>query len=242
MGSIQKTFKRYEKKYTVTEETAQRLMELIGGRIREDAFGKTTVCSIYFDTPSHRLIRSSIEKPAYKEKLRIRSYGVPDDEGMVFVELKKKYDGVVYKRRVYMPLCKAKRFIFEGELPRLNPQIENEIAYFLNYYEDIAPSMFISCERVAFEGVEDPALRITFDSRITYRETDLKLESGVYGKKLLPDNVKIMEIKIPGAMPLWLSDALDELKIFPSPFSKYGEAYMKELTAKINNGEENCYA
>lgn len=177
-------------------------------------------------------MRNSIEKPVYKEKLRVRSYGVPNDEDMVFVELKKKYKGVVYKRRIEMTLAQTRDFFAGKEVPHDNPQIENELKYFLKFYEGIAPAMYLSYDRLAYCGAEDPSLRLTFDTHILYREEQKELDKGIWGKELLPAGVRVMEIKIPNAMPLWLSAILDELEIYPASFSKYGTAYLNEFSEK----------
>lgn len=237
MSNVQSVFKRVEKKYMVNETQYHKLMQRFEGRMQVDKYGKTTICNIYYDTPSHQLIRNSLEKPVYKEKLRVRSYGTPDEDGRVFVELKKKYKGVVYKRRVDMTLAQSRSFMRGAGAPSVNPQIENEISYFLDFYKGIAPAMFLSYERIALCGVKNPDLRVTFDSRITYREEELSLEKGVWGKQLLEPGHMIMEIKIPGAMPLWLSEILDELKIFPTTFSKYGTAYMRECKNELKSGK-----
>lgn len=239
MSNVQSVFKRVEKKYMVNEMQYHKLMERFEGRMQVDKYGKTTICNIYYDTPSHQLIRNSLEKPIYKEKLRVRSYGIPDLDSRVFAELKKKYKGVVYKRRVDMTLAQAKAFMSGTKLPGINPQIEEEISYFLHFYKDIAPVMFLSYERIALYGLDNPELRVTFDSAITYREEELSLEKGVWGKQLLDEGKMIMEIKIPGSMPLWLCEILDELKIFPTSFSKYGTAYMREFKRanELKNGK-----
>ena len=198
---------------------------------------KSTICNIYYDTPSHQLVRNSIEKPVYKEKLRVRSYGVPNNEDMVFVELKKKYKGVVYKRRIEMTLAQTRDFFAGKEVPHNNPQIENELKYFLKFYEGIAPAMYLSYDRLAYCGAEDPSLRLTFDTHILYREEQKELDKGIWGKELLPAGVRVMEIKIPNAMPLWLSAILDKLEIYPASFSKYGTAYLNEFSEKIHKGK-----
>ncbi len=234
MSAIQETFKRVEKKYIVTDIQQQKLIAAMAGKAEMDNYGLTTICNIYYDTPNHQLIRTSMEKPVYKEKLRVRSYGVPGKDAKVFVELKKKYKGVVYKRRVDMSLEQSYEFINFGIAPGKNPQIEKEIAYFLDFYEGIAPAMYLSYDRVAFAGTEDPNLRITFDSNITYRENEMRLEKGIWGDKLIDEHTRIMEIKIPGSMPMWLSSLLDELKIYPGSFSKYGNAYKKVFSETLS--------
>ncbi|MGN1114429.1 MAG: polyphosphate polymerase domain-containing protein [Oscillospiraceae bacterium] len=237
MKDYQEIFKRYEKKYIIHENIFDELVSRLEEHFVSDKYAKSTVCNIYYDTPDHLLIRNSIEKPVYKEKLRVRSYGVPNDDSMVFVELKKKYKGVVYKRRVEMSLAQSRDFISGKSSPQINPQIEKELGYFLGFYKNIAPAMFLSYERIALCGIENPSLRITFDYNIIYREEQLELEKGIWGKNLLEGNTKIMEIKIPGAMPIWLSKILDELEIYPQSFSKYGTAYLQRLSEKNNKGK-----
>lgn len=229
---FQKVFKRIEKKYLLSEETYNQLYEKLKNYVTSDKYGQSTICNIYFDTPNRRLIRTSIEKPIYKEKLRMRSYGVPDDDARVFVELKKKYNSVVYKRRIGMTLKQAKVFTSTGLNITENRQIENEIKYLFKLYPDLKPSMYISYERTAFYSIDNPDLRITFDSNVIYREDNLELERGIGGTELLQHGQRIMEIKIPGSMPLWLTNLLTELKIYPTSFSKYGMAYLQTLNQK----------
>lgn len=234
MNGNQEVFRRIEKKYIVDEPTYEKLIKKLDGHFVKDRYYKSTICNIYYDTPSHQLVRNSIEKPVYKEKLRVRSYGVPNNEDMVFVELKKKYKGVVYKRRIEMTLAQTRDFFAGKEVPHNNPQIENELKYFLKFYEGIAPAMYLSYDRLAYCGAEDPSLRLTFDTHILYREEQKELDKGIWGKELLPAGVRVMEIKIPNAMPLWLSAILDKLEIYPASFSKYGTAYLNEFSEKIH--------
>lgn len=225
MSQYQGTFKRYEKKYLLSEKTYR----LLRGRLEDymviDHFGKTTICNIYFDTPNHQLICSSLEKPVYKEKLRLRSYGTPAEGTPVFVELKKKYKGVVYKRREKMELTESEHYLYDNlPVPRTS-QIVREINWFLNFYKNLRPAMYISYSRIAMYGSDDPELRITFDSDILWREEELYLEAGVWGSPLLEKGQRLMEIKSAGSMPLWLSRILGELDIYPVSFSKYGRGY-----------------
>lgn len=221
------TFKRKEVKFLLTIDQKESFMQSIKDFIQDDAFGEYTICNIYYDTPDSRLIRRSIEKPVYKEKMRVRSYGQANEESKVFIELKKKYQGIVYKRRVAMPMDEANNYI-EGNACR-NGQVESEINYFLEMYDGISPAMFISYNRRAYFVTEDPELRITFDDNILWREEDLSLKSEIYGNSILDEDQCIMEIKCAGAMPLWLVRALAEHKIYKTSFSKYGKAYMSKL-------------
>lgn len=236
-------FQRVEKKYLMTVAQRDALLSEIGSRLTPDAYGKSTVCSLYLDTPDRRLIRESVdakgfEKPAYKEKLRLRSYGTPAADTNVFFEIKKKFKGVVYKRRVVLPWSKALIYLNGGELP-LTSQIMDEIDWAMKFYGSVAPSMMLSCEREAYTLTEDPTLRITFDGGIRYRETELDLTCGSHGIPLTEPDMILMEIKTAGAVPLWLSRVLDKHRLYPASFSKYGRAYYQVLQQKRgqNKGE-----
>lgn len=233
-------FERTEKKYVITVSQKNELLELISDKICSDKFGKSTVNSIYYDTDDYRLIRNSIDKPVYKEKLRLRSYCVPNDDSTVFLELKKKYKGVVYKRRKTMKYCDAKNYFKNHILPD-NSQIMREIDSTMNFYKKLAPRMFIGYDRLAYVGKNENDLRITFDFNLKFRTDNLSLDSGRNGESIIGNNFCIMEIKAQNAMPLWLCKALDKLKIYPSSFSKYGTAY-QIITKRNSNqkGEINC--
>jgi SPX domain protein involved in polyphosphate accumulation len=197
--------------------------------MEKDKFFDSEISNLYFDTPDFRLIRTSIEKPVFKEKVRLRSYGVPNQDSNVFFEIKRKFKGVVYKRRSVMPLKDAVDFMNGEEIPEHNPQIEKELKWALNYYPDLEPRMYISYHRQSYCGKEDKSLRITFDDKIMFRTYDLSLDKGIYGRELLERGQRIMEVKISGSMPLWFSHLLDELKIYPASYSKYGTAYQTLL-------------
>jgi len=218
-------FKRIEKKYFLTEKQYKSLTEIIGGRLTPDEHGRSTICSLYLDTPDFLLIRNSIDATCYKEKLRIRSYGTPTPDSKVFLELKKKFEGVVYKRRVSMPLADALHFVHTGVKP-FSSQIMNELEWSVNHYEGIAEAVLICYERDAFYDKNDPTLRITFDTNVRYRCGEaLNMCDGDFGKQIIPDNTYLMEIKTAGTMPKWLSEALSDLNIFGTSFSKYGTAF-----------------
>ncbi len=233
------TFKRYEKKYLLSARKFELLWERLREHLVPDLFHRSTVCSIYYDSDDFSLIRHSLEKPVYKEKLRLRSYNVPGPDGEVFVELKKKYKGVVYKRRVRMSAVEAERYLAGQSRPPEEGQILLEIDFFLQTHE-VSPKAFIACEREAWVDREEPELRITFDRNLRWRDTDLHLTAGSGGEPLLPDGEVLMEIKIPGAAPLWLAHLLSELEIFPTSFSKYGTCYRQDLLEKYFNGVIVC--
>lgn len=220
------TFKRIEKKYLLTEEKYKELIVRLEPYMQMDEYGLHTICNIYYDTDQFDLIRTSIEKPPYKEKLRLRSYGVPDKDGKVFLEIKKKWKGVVYKRRISLTLEEAEAYLAKGKPLPQDGQIEREIDYFVKFYQPRA-KMYIAYDREAYFGKEDSSIRITFDQNIRSREEDLKLEQGDAGKLLLERGYRLMEIKISGAFPVWMAKILSELEIYPTSFSKYGNIYKK---------------
>ena len=198
-----------------------------------DQYGRTTIRNIYFDTDNYRLVRHSIEKPAYKEKLRIRSYDKADPDSKVFVELKKKYDSIVYKRRLSMGEEKAMDWV-TGEMHcDQENQISAEIDYFLEYYKTLHPVVFLSYEREAFYEKSGGDFRVTFDENILCRLEDISLEADVWGTPLLPEGMVLMEIKCSGGIPLWMAHVLSEEHIFKTSFSKYGTAYETIIFPKM---------
>lgn len=231
MGNIQNTFKRYELKYLVTQEEKEELLQFMVPYMQADQFGASTICNVYYDTPDYRLIRNSMEKPVYKEKLRLRSYGVAAPGMPVYVELKKKYQHVVYKRRVQLTQQNAVHYLAGTALPAVANQITEEIDYFISLYENIQPTAHISYRREAFYGVADQALRITFDDTILWRSAELSLALGIYGVPILPAGQSLMEVKVDNAMPLWLVYKLGEMRLYKTSFSKYGRAYEMMMTA-----------
>ncbi|MPM34679.1 hypothetical protein SDC9_81266 [bioreactor metagenome] len=220
----QNVFCRYEKKYMLTRREHDALMIRLAEHIKADVYGKSSVCSMYFDTPDYRLVRASLEHPVYKEKLRVRSYGIPGEDDQVFVELKKKYKGVVYKRRVSMTLAEATNYLLKGIAdPEGDCQIRRELDWTMKHYQNLAPAMMISYDREAFYDKENPNLRITFDTNLRCRTDRLDLGYGPGGTTLLAAGEHLMEVKVSGAMPLWLTKALNELRKIS--YTKYGTGY-----------------
>ena len=225
---IQTLFNRVEKKYLLTKLQAERLTKKINEYIKPGEYPYTKICNTYFDTNNNELIRKSIEKPVYKEKVRLRSYGVPNKEDRVFLEIKKKFEGVVTKRRIGLKLDDVYNYLSKGKRPNANKQIFNEIDFCFKKY-NLEPSMYISYERYSYQGKKDENFRITFDTNIISRDYDLKLDKGDYGLKLIGEDTYLMEVKALGSMPIWFTNALSELKIYPISFSKYGKIYQNKL-------------
>lgn len=225
------TFKRVEKKYLLTGEQAQELFSALGERAVLDAYGLHTVCNIYYDTRTHELVRRSIEKPVYKEKLRLRSYGVPSEDTRVYLELKKKWKGTVYKRRIEMPLYTAKAYLERGVYPEeYDCQILREIDYALHFYP-LEPSLFLAYDRRAYYLAEQEDVRFTIDCGIRSREDALDLLEGDTGEPLFDGDIRILELKAPFALPKWFVSLMSGLQIYPNSFSKYGSVYK----------EKNCH-
>ena len=219
---------RYEMKYLLSGAQTDFLRRRLEGHMQIDEYGLTSIASLYYDTPDARLIRASLEKPEFKEKLRARSYGLATETSPVYLELKRKYDGVVYKRRVPSTIPQVEDFFAGENSLGGSAQIQKELAYFRDYYGTLVPACLIIYDRTAyFEPGGD--LRLTIDYTPRYRMEDLTLTKSMDGIPLLDAGWTILEVKVQGAMPLWLSAALSEGRIFKSSFSKYGEAYRQEL-------------
>lgn len=236
-GKTNYVFERVEKKYVLTREKYNLLLEAIEPYMCADSYGKHTIGNIYYDTTTYELIRHSIEKPKYKEKLRLRSYGIPGEDSKVYLEIKKKYDGVVYKRRISLTLAEAEAYLNEGIKPQKDSQILREIDYFISFYKPEA-KLYLAYDRIAYFGKEDAEVRITFDHNIRSREIELSLGKGDQGTPLSEEDQYLMEIKVPGAMPMWLSGILSELEVYPASFSKYGNIYKQSILP--NRRKELC--
>ena len=237
----QAVFKRYEIKYMVTAEQKARILEAMEPYMEMDRFGRSTVRNIYFDTYDFVLARHSIAKPDFKEKLRVRCYAEADADSTVFVELKRKFDGVVYKRRVGLREADAMRWMAGSNDPAVtsslaagSPQVTNEIEYFRGLYSGLKPVLYLSYDREAYRmkdgthaadgGAE---FRVTFDCNIRCRETGLTLRSEAYGTEMLEEGMFLMELKCPGAIPLWMTEVLSKEHLYKTSFSKYGTAYCR---------------
>lgn len=237
-------FNRYERKFRINDETYRYLRERLSKEMEADEHSRNgefyTICNIYYDTSDNHLIRTSVDAKqdgrSYKEKLRLRSYGTVCPEDQVFLEIKKKYNKLVNKRRTKIYLRDAYRYFESGELDSLpefmNRQVFEEIDYLVHRLS-LTPKLFLSYDRCAMFGKEDHDFRVTFDRNITYRRHDLGLHYGIYGEQLLPEKEWIMEIKISNAMPMFMTKLLSEFQIYPVTFSKYGTEYKNFLT--INN-------
>ena len=225
----QMTFKRYELKFMLTQSQKQALLQVMEPYMALDQYGRTTIQNLYYDTDSFRLVRRSMERPEYKEKLRVRSYGTAREGGRVFVELKKKYDHVVYKRRLTLPEPDAMAWLAGDKSAAPDSQIGREINYFCTFYRDLRPQVFLSYEREAYFERGGGDFRVTFDENILTRRTALSLKTSPWGTPLLPHGTVLMELKTPGGIPLWMTRFLTENHIYKTSFSKYGTAYQNVI-------------
>lgn len=219
--------KRHELKYLLDAEKTAYLRARLVGHMVPDAFGLTSIASLYYDTPDRRLIRQSLEKPPFKEKLRLRSYGLASVDSPVYLELKCKAYDTVYKRRVQSTIGGVQRFFDSGEALG-DGQIFREISAFCGHYDALAPSCLVIYDRTAYFE-PDGDLRLTIDENPRYRMRDLSLDRSLEGIPLLPEGWTILEIKVQDAIPLWLAEILSSGHIYRGSFSKYGEAYRREV-------------
>ncbi|WP_138493644.1 polyphosphate polymerase domain-containing protein [Paenibacillus pinistramenti] len=229
-------FNRYENKYLMDTQAFNGIYSRLMEYMELDANNKDNkfyaISNLYYDTDQHTLIRSSLSKPKYKEKLRLRAYGVPAPDAKVYLELKKKVFGLVNKRRTSLKLQEAYEFVRTGQPPvyreGMNQQVIQEIEYFLSRYE-LKPMVYLAYDRIAMFCRGNRDLRITFDTNIRSRRYDLKLEAGDYGEQLMEQGQWLMEVKAEKTIPVWLSKLLSEHQMYRTGFSKYGNEYKKSI-------------
>ena len=222
-------FERIEKKFWMTAEQYQALLPLFDAKMNRDRFGISTICNIYYDTVDYTLIRRSIERPPFKEKLRLRSYGIPKNDDMVFVEIKRKLNGIGYKRRIRVTFAEAKRLCRGEPIQCDDRQIEAELLAFIERYHP-KPMVYLTYRRYAMTAKDDPEFRVTIDRDLRYRMSDPENPGEDGMKPIMEDDSSVlMEIKALGAIPRWLTDEMSRLKIYQAPFSKVGTSYTRHV-------------
>ncbi len=242
-------FSRYEVKYMLNTEQKESIIKAFREYMKEDRYnygGKYyTISNIYYDTEDNTLIQRSLSKPVYKEKLRLRGYGIPKPGDIVFLEIKKKYKGVVNKRRSCIELEEAKRYMETGILPEIKPymnkQVLQEIDYFTHIY-NLQPKLYLAYDRLAFFDKNDPQFRVSFDTNIRTRRYDLTLDAGDYGQNMLTDDTWLMEVKINKNLPLWFARLLQEYKMYKCSFSKYGTEYARMIASNRMENADTIYS
>jgi len=235
-------FNRYEKKYIISDKVYRLIKPQLEEYMEIDAHSRNgdfyTICNIYYDTPDNEIIRKSIQKPVYKEKLRLRSYGVVGPKDKVYLEIKKKYNHCVNKRRTSILLEEAYNYFETKQKPKaknsLNQQILDEIDFMIQRYPTLKPALYLAYDRNAMFGIENSNFRITFDTNIRTRRYDLRLDIANYGDLLLPPDLWVMEAKLDQTAPLWFAELLSRYKIYPTTFSKYGTEYQQMLLHSNN--------
>lgn len=232
-GGKMDVFRRRELKFLVNEQQRQLIEKVLLERMIPDHHGMSTICNLYYDTPDHRLIRRSLERPVYKEKMRLRSYGPAQPGADVFLELKKKYKGVVYKRRVHVTEGEALDFMERRAPLKTQNQISRELLYFRDFYQTLEPRVYLCYDRQAWYDPQDRGFRITLDRNVRYRTTELTLSGKPTGRDLLKPEESLMEVKAEGGIPMWLTELLSAHRIHKQSFSKYGWAYEQLLSEKL---------
>lgn len=233
----QMIFRRYEYKYLLSRWQQEQILLTMESHMEPDAYSHSSIRSLYCDTPDFRLIRTSLMQPTYKEKLRLRSYGSASESTPIFVELKKKYHSVVYKRRICVPRLQAENWLAGNSLLP-DSQISREIDWAMQCYPSLHPALFLSYERDAYRERGGGSFRVTFDDSVRYRSRDLSLGSGDWGTGLLAPDTVLMELKLEGSMPLWMAHALSENRIFKTSFSKCGTAYCRMLESNLKGTQQ----
>lgn len=215
-------FRRVEQKYIINELQKEELLKRLNSNIEKDDYPRSKICNIYFDNQNNDLIINSLEKPIFKQKIRLRSYNSPTLDDSVYLEIKNKYKGIVNKRRIKLTLKEFNDYKEKSLIK--NTQIMKELDYLFKLY-NLKEYMYISYDRESYREKNNKNLRITFDSNLIARQNNLKLEQGSFGEKYLKEGKYIMEIKVLDAIPLWLVKELSELKIYPTSYSKIGTIY-----------------
>lgn len=226
-----KEFKRKEHKYMIDRDLYDQFITDLKKHMSIDKYGLHTIMSLYYDTDNFLLIKRSMEKPTYKEKLRVRSYQTPSKDTIVFLELKKKIQGTVYKRRIELPYKDYLRFETTKTLSKNTEQTQTyrEIDWVYKRYKTLKTRVLIAYDRLSFFTPEDSDFRVTFDHNIRFRTHDLSLNNGSYGKLVAPEAGVLMEVKVLGAYPLWFVDLLNKYHLRKTSFSKYSQTYTRYI-------------
>ena len=227
-------FRRRELKFLLNEAQCEAIQSLLHQRMEPDSHGLNTICNLYYDTPDYRLIRHSLEHPVYKEKIRLRCYGRATEDADVFLELKKKYKGIVYKRRVKVTEPEGMAFMERTGALRKQGQISRELLYFRDFYQNLSPKVYLCYDREAWYDPVDKGFRMTLDRNVRYRTADLSLASPFGGREILKPGQTLLEVKAEGAVPIWLVDILNREEIRKQSFSKYGRAYEQMLREHLS--------
>lgn len=238
-------FNRYELKYIFNAGIYKELFSALKPHLRMDEFGDEegfySISNLYFDTFDNFFHQQNLKRDKFRQKLRLRVYGNITLQDEVFLEIKKKYNGIVNKRRTLMKLGDAYRFLELNkedtdlsDFKSSNSQILKEI-FFLKSFYNLHPKTVLSYDRQALQGVKDPDLRVTFDRNIRSRGYDLKVENGSYGEPIVSHDTMLMEVKVSTSVPLWLVRILNEFPCRRQSFSKYSTYQQNCLLGNITD-------
>lgn len=212
---------RFEIKYLLNKCDYNLLINKMKDFLVKDKYFKETIYNIYFDSDDYILINRSLDKPIYKEKIRMRSYDKTNDSTNIFLEIKKKYIKNSNKRRVVISYKDYLDYINYGIIPKCDKQIMNEIDYCFKRYK-LKPKIKILYDRLAYCLKGDDTFRITFDTNIRYSNDNMDFNND---DNILFMSDYIMEIKTFSGIPLWLNKILNNLDIYPTSYSKVGKIY-----------------
>lgn len=233
---MQSAFNRYEQKFLIPIDQIDHIKEQIGPYVTQDdnaSLSHYTICNIYYDTTNDEIIKRSVSKPMFKEKLRLRCYGEPKQGDIMFLEIKKKLNGFVNKRRTSISYEDACMLIHEKVMPIKksyhNSQVLNEI-YFYVKNKQLIPRISLSYDREAYYAIDDESIRLTFDYNMTSRRDNVNLGRTHEDTLIVQDERAILEVKTTGALPLWLTNILTANQIYPNSFSKYGTEFYHYLS------------
>lgn len=231
---LKKVFQRKENKYLLTQSQFQSFFDDLHQYMSVDQYGLHTIQSLYYDTPDYYFIQRSISKPKYKEKFRVRSYGTARADSLVFLEIKKKVAGIVYKRRLVLTYEEYLNWEASGKFSEQlsSVQIAREITWLFYRQPALSPKVLITYDRLSLFMVDDSEFRVTFDQNIRYRTENLALDNKTSGELVAPEVGVLMEVKAMGAYPLWFTALLAKYPIQKSSFSKYAQTYQRHLFKK----------
>jgi hypothetical protein len=241
-------FTRYELKYLITFDTYRTLADTLIPYMQYDPFGdkqgRYSIFSLYFDSPDRKIYYETMNRAAFRQKLRLRIYNSASIDDSAYFEVKQKFKNVVNKRRTAIQLSDAYRFIEKradvSDLENYsasNKQVLKEIRSFRDVYR-LAPAVIVGYDRQAFHGIDDTDLRITFDYHLTCRNDNYRLENGMHnGAYFVPPNLVVLEVKVKHSVPLWLTKLLSEFRCPLRSVSKFCTSV--DCVSPDNHGSES---
>lgn len=230
----------------ITDEQYENIIDKIEEKMVLDEYNEGgqlyTIMNLYYDTENDNLVSTGLKREGkYRYKIRLRSYDA--SYPTAFLEIKKKVDGLVNKRRTLMYIDDVNPFLSEHILVPESDIVKRQVIEEIDVIakrERLYPKVVLCYDRRAFfaRNPEDGDLRVTFDTNIRARRYDLDLRKGSYGEKILPDGYVLMEVKVDRAVPLWLARLMSENNVRKRRFSKYGTEFSHYIREKRKENEE----